>query len=227
MDRKINVGYFGMGLFTVVLIGILGLELWVMSDFIPWEKPEKKAVQTFQKKKEWNEKKEYLKYRDAESVPVLFQWDERWANEEYAGNYFAFSGCGPTALSMVSIYLTGNPQLNPQVIADFAMKEGYCENGNGSTWTLMSEGAVKLGLSVEELSLEEDVIKSQLKQKHPIICIMGRGDFTDQGHFIVLAGMKDGKIIVNDPNSRERSEKLWTFEELKGQIRNLWAFQKK
>ena len=51
------------------------------------------------------------------------------------------------------------------------------------------------------------------------------GDFTTEGHFIVLTGYENGEIKVNDPNCRTRST-LWDYEELQGQIRNLWVFEK-
>ncbi len=41
---------------------------------------------------------------------------------------------------------------------------------------------------------------------------MGKGHFTSSGHFIVLRGIKDGKILVADPSSYSRSEKLWDLE---------------
>ena len=53
---------------------------------------------------------------------------------------------------------------------------------------------------------------------------MGPGDFTATGHFLVLTGWEDGKFRINDPNSRENSERLWAYEEIQDQIRNLWAF---
>lgn len=58
-----------------------------------------------------------------------------------------------------------------------------------------------------------------------MICSMKPGDFTTQGHFIVLAGTEDGKIRVHDPNSRVRSETLWEYGRLQSQINNLWAFE--
>ena len=68
------------------------------------------------------------------------------------------------------------------------------------------------------------MIQEALEANIPIICIMGPGDFTDGGHFIVLSGWEDGKIRINDPNSTANSEKLWTYEEIKGQIRNMWEY---
>lgn len=41
---------------------------------------------------------------------------------------------------------------------------------------------------------------------------MRPGDFTTIGHFILLTGVEDGKIKVNDPNSKIRSSKLWDYD---------------
>ena len=58
-----------------------------------------------------------------------------------------------------------------------------------------------------------------------IICILGPGDFTTTGHFIVLTGVdENGGIIVNDPNSIINSKKSWDIEQLMHQIRNLWSY---
>ena len=59
----------------------------------------------------------------------------------------------------------------------------------------------------------------------PIICAMGPGDFTSSGHYIVLVGVEDGLLRVNDPNSRENSGKLWKFEDIESQFRNLWVIR--
>ena len=81
-----------------------------------------------------------------------------------------------------------------------------------------------LGLSSKELALDESSMISALDNDHPIICIMGAGDFTDSGHYIVLSDYEDGEFVVCDPNSKERSEKTWSFDTLSYQIKNLWEF---
>ena len=162
-------------------------------------------------------------YLNSENVPLLLQWDERWGYHKYGSSVMGLSGCGPTCLSMVSVYLLGDKSLDPGYIADFSTRYGYCVPGNGSSWTLISEGGEKLGLEVTELPLDENVIKNNLNDGKPIICVMGPGDFTETGHFIVMTGIEDGKIKVNDPNSRQRSEKLWEYSDIENQIRNLWA----
>lgn len=55
---------------------------------------------------------------------------------------------------------------------------------------------------------------------------MKQGDFTTDGHFIVLTGMADGKIQVHDSNSKERSSRTWDYTTLEPQIENLWSFTK-
>ena len=42
-----------------------------------------------------------------------------------------------------------------------------------------------------------------------VVAIMSPGHFTTGGHFIVLRGVKDGKILVADPASTKRSQQEW------------------
>ena len=71
--------------------------------------------------------------------------------------------------------------------------------------------------------MSESIIIDNLKAGNPIICVMGKGDFTSTGHFIVMRKYENGKIWVNDPNSYENSEKGWEYDRIKSQIKNLWA----
>lgn len=164
-------------------------------------------------------------YQDTSTVPLLMQWDQQWGYETYSGNLFGLTGCGPTCLSMVAIYLSGDTTMNPAWMGEFATQHGYVSEGNGSAWTLFSEGGRELGFDVTEIPLDEQRIIKNLQVGNPIVVSMGKGDFTTTGHFIVMTGYTDGKIQVNDPNSRANSEKLWSFDNIKGQIKNLWVFR--
>lgn len=157
------------------------------------------------------------------SVPLLLQWDKRWGYKRYSGEMMALSGCGPTTLSMAASYLLGDETLSPAYIAMFSELNGYASYKNGTSWTLMSEGAVKLGLSSEEVPLWESSMADALCENKLIICAMGEGDFTSSGHFILLSGYEDGMFSVCDPNSVERSGRLWSYDRLSGQIRGMWA----
>lgn len=158
-------------------------------------------------------------------IPLFLQWDERWGYQEYGSDMLAITGCGPTCLSMVYCGLTGKTDKNPLEMARFSEEQGYYSDGIGTSWTLMSQGAIQLGLNVQEIPLTAQLIIDQLNAGHPVICTMGPGDFTDSGHYIVLLQVNDnGSIAINDPNSPQNSEKSWDLEQLMGQMKNLWAY---
>lgn len=157
-------------------------------------------------------------------IPLLLQWDQRWGYESYGESCIAVSGCGPTCLSMVYMGLTGDTTRTPKEMADFSNRRGYYSSA-GTAWELMETGAQALGLSVHTPVLTETAIKNALAAGHPVIMSLGPGDFTDEGHFIVVSGVaKNGDFIIRDPNSPKRSEKTWSADRLLPQVLNLWAF---
>lgn len=162
----------------------------------------------------------------AGTVPLLLQWDSRWGYQSYGSGLIGYTGCGPTCLSMVALCLTGNASYDPLTVARYAQQAGYYVEGTGTSWELMSDGCAHFGLAAEELPLDEGRMASALAAGMPLICAMGPGDFTDNGHFIVVTGYDGAGFSIRDPNSPQRSARTWSFEELSGQIRNLWAFSK-
>lgn len=169
---------------------------------------------------------EVFRVEDWDTVPLLMQFDPRWGYEKYGSDYLAITGCGPTCLAMAGLYLTGEESMRPDRIAGFAERNGYYAGGYGSSWTLISEGAEQLGLTATELPLVKKKIVDALEGGCPVILAMGPGDFTSAGHYIVLTGVEEGAFRVNDPNSHANSQRTWTYEELEGQIRNIWAIDK-
>lgn len=162
-------------------------------------------------------------WESRDTVPLFLQWDRMWGYEPYGSDCVGVTGCGPTCLAMVGYYLTGDENMTPDQVAKFAESNGYYESGYGSSWTLISQGAQELGLTVQELPLVKSKITNALDAGTPVILALGPGTFTSTGHYIVLTGTENGFFRVNDPNSRERSGMLWSYEELEGQIRNIWA----
>ena len=159
------------------------------------------------------------------TYPLLLQYDPRWGYAFYGDDVIAVNGCGPTCLSMVIAGLTGKNTITPYTIASYAEQQGYYAPDSGTSWSLMSDGAAHFGIIGEELTLSRSARENALSSGQPIICSMRPGDFTTTGHFIVITGLKDGKFIIKDPNSKERSNQLWDYQTLEHQISNLWAFQ--
>lgn len=160
---------------------------------------------------------------DLSSVPELYQWDTRWGYASYAGNYLGLSGCGPTCLSMAAIYLTGDTSLNPLYVADYAAANGYCYDGQGTAWALFTDGAAGLGVTSQELPLTQALIDSSLSQGKLVALVLGPGDFTDSGHFILITGQTSDGYTVLDPNDPANNQKTWSYSRLAPQIKDLWA----
>lgn len=158
-------------------------------------------------------------------VPLLLQYDERWGYGVYGDNVLAVNGCGPTAVAMVVAGLTGRNDVTPYEVAQFSYREGYYSKRSGTSWRLLTEGVKSYGIEGTSIVLDKKVMMMELEKGHPIILSMRKGDFTSTGHFIVVTGVKDDKFIVNDSNSRDRSNRLWDYETLSYQIKNLWAFK--
>ena len=173
----------------------------------------------------WQETEIDLSGYSRDTVPLFLQWDPMWGYETYGSGCIGQIGCGPSCLAMAGYYLTGEERFNPKAVAEFSEENGYYASGYGSSWTLISEGGEELGLSVQELPLVQQKLVDTLEEGTPIILAMGKGDFTSAGHYVVLTGVENGLFHINDPNSRVRSRMLWSYNQLEGQIRNIWAIR--
>ena len=100
-------------------------------------------------------------------------------------------------------------------------------DGNNKTRSLLittaGASAAESALAGLVLPNDENVMVSALESGKKIILVMGPGDFTSSGHYIVLTDYSDGAFTVNDPYSTENSNKKWTYEKIKSQIKNIWA----
>ncbi len=166
-----------------------------------------------------------LEASELEGIPLFIQWDKRWGYNAYGNDVVGLSGCGPTCLSMVIVGLTKNQDATPDKLADYATEHGYYEQNAGTKWSFMDEAASAYGVKGYYIYLNKDTMQEELAAGHPIVCAMRSGNFTSQGHFIVIAGMEGDKFRVHDPNSIERSRQLWDYDTLQYQISAIWAFK--
>ncbi len=159
-------------------------------------------------------------------IPIFYQWTSTWGYAKYGEEQIAIDGCGPTCLAMVAVGLTGDTSYTPKKVADISMEIGTYLPDTGTTWDLMEKGPAQMGFQSWQMkSWSASAILQELESGHPVICSMKEGTFTTQGHFIVLAGVtEDGKVLVNDPNSKVRTQTKWDAQELLDQTKGMWAF---
>lgn len=159
------------------------------------------------------------------TVPLFQQWDKRWGYVTYGNNIIAINGCGPTCLSMVYTGLMGKGNYTPADMAGFCIENNYFDQESGTSWSLMLDGAKKLGLDSQRVEVSKKSMKRRLKEGKPVIASMEPGDFTTTGHFIVLTGLtEEGKVDVNDPNNIANSKKQWDLDTLVKQTKAAWSY---
>ena len=159
------------------------------------------------------------------NVPHLYQWDRRWGNTVYSSAAFGLTGCGPTSLAMVYQGIKNTADKNPHDLAVIAEERGYMSQYEGTAGAFFTDMAGELGLNCEELYPTSDSITEALKAGKVVIANLGPGSFTEHGHFFVLTGLtSDGKVIINDPYSFERSSQTWDADTIANESITLYSY---
>ena len=157
-----------------------------------------------------------LQSKGAHDIVYYMQSDARWGNAYYGGtDTMEVYACGPTSMSMVVSSLT-DINIDPVQMANWANQNGYWYPKSGSLHSLIPDAAMAFGLSsegVENTPEAKQKISTALQEGKLVVTLMGKGQFTKTGHFIVLRGItSEGKILVADPASKERTNKEWDID---------------
>lgn len=152
-------------------------------------------------------------------TPYFIQWDNRWAYNKLGNRNIGISGCGPTSMAMILSRLKKDNSITPDKIAKDA--QNYMGN-EGISWNFFYDGAKKYDYKIEDVALNEEAMKKAL-EKGPLLVSVNRGYFTLFGHIFVIDSYKDGKFIINDPNSLRNSKIEWTFDQISNQIVKIWS----
>lgn len=147
---------------------------------------------------------------NAKDVVYFSQYDSRWGGLMYGKtNTIAGAGCGPTSLAICVSTLTNKTVLPPE-ICDWSVRTGHRCEGSGSYHSLIPDGAAHYNVPCRGIGRSKAALVKALQDGKLVIAIMSAGHFTRGGHFIVLRGITDdGRILVADCASYERSQKTW------------------
>jgi hypothetical protein len=163
-----------------------------------------------------------------DGVPFFLQWDKRWAFLNCGKKtVMATSGCGPACLSMLICYYTKENAKNPHEVAEFSKANKYYTENVGTSERLFTVGAAEFSLKAEQIPVKPGTARSYLQQDKMIVALMRAGDFTKNGHYIIIKGCDGGETFyVNDPNSVINTKKSWNSRTLFRQIGKMWAVYK-
>ena len=139
------------------------------------------------------------------------------------GSTIANAGCGPTSMAMVATFLTGETH-DPVEVANWSYNRGYHIPNNGTAWSFFGAISKAYGLDCEQSGVSSSKIKDSLSNGKMIIMNVGPGTFTKGGHYIVLKGLtSDGKVIVSDPASRQRTDKAYDMGVFLNEGKGMWS----
>lgn len=164
--------------------------------------------------------------------PILFlQTDNRWGNEIYSINNnssqtIATSGCGPTSMAIVLNYYIDD-SITPLQTALYAMNNGYRTYQNGTSWLYFETIANEYDLEFLQTSSSKEVLNWMNTKDDPlIICSMGPGLWTSNGHFIVLWKIENNMVYINDPASVAEERNKNSYNKLVSQCKQYFCFNK-
>lgn len=144
------------------------------------------------------------------SFAVLYTWDKRWGNLDYADGTFAVTGSGPTVLSIASMGLTGKSTQTPDAVATTVAEANDATGDAGMSADFVANGLKGIGLKSREYTASGDNIISALKDGSPLVMMVKAKTITPEAHWILITGVnEDGSLNIIDPTCTDASTRTW------------------
>lgn len=168
------------------------------------------------------------------------QCDPRWGGIDYSTKGektdICESGCGTTSAAMIlSTFLHRN--ISPAEISKWSLEHGYKALKQGTYYSFFQAVGRQYGVSAVQLNyknlrkqpseiVQSDVIE-RLSKGQLIVACMGKGLWTNNGHYIVLYDVDVAKDIayVNDPASTNPQRTRGSWKRLKKEVKYYFAFE--
>lgn len=175
-----------------------------------------------------------------QKVVSYMQCDPRWGGIDYSApgekTDVCESGCGPTSVAMIlSTFLHRN--ISPAVISKWSLANGFKALKQGTYYSFFAAVGREYGIPATQLNyrnlrkypsemVHSDVIE-RLSKGQLIVACMGRGNWTNNGHYIVLYDVDVTRDIayVNDPASTLHARTRGSWKQLKKEVKYYFAFE--
>lgn len=150
------------------------------------------------------------------SYPLLYDWDSRWGNADYAGTALAITGSGPTTFAMAYYGLTGKTDKTPATFAADATEKNYTTTDTiGTTADFFSYEADQSGISCKQYSSPSaSTLTTILETKGTVVVVQlkaGLGGTSTGAHWALVVNQnEDGSVTLYDPASSVNSSHTWS-----------------
>lgn len=149
------------------------------------------------------------------SVPIMYQWDERWGYTPYCGEPLGFTGCGVTVASMATLSLTGNTAWTPAAAARLATALGETDQGTNTTFFTSPGFTSNTGVEGTLLDDGQDAFIDALNNHELVALSVKPATLARGAHWVLAVGVNpDGTVNIHDPNSVANTTRTWDPAEL-------------
>ena len=177
------------------------------------------------------------------SKPVSYlQTDKRWSAVSYSApgerTTIGRSGCGPTAAAMV-VASWKDKKETPVEANAWAVQKGYKAIQNGTYHSFFKPYGAAHGLTITQITscsvqsmsaanaaaAHEKALEA-IKRGDLVICLMGKGNWTSSGHYILWYDYDGTNVYINDPASTKAARLKNTLKLLQSQVKHYWICTK-
>ncbi|MBE6035463.1 MAG: hypothetical protein E7222_12305 [Clostridiales bacterium] len=174
--------------------------------------------------------------------PIYYlQTDHRWAEIDYSAKgektTIGESGCGPSCMAMIIATLR-DPTVTPIETSVWALKYGYKALRQGTYYSYFAAAGAEYDISVIRVNTTNLYGRNSIQTKRThlkaaeaiksgnwIIACMGKGNWTQSGHYVLAYQIKDDKVYINDPQST-KSERICADVGLwQSQVKYYWIVE--
>lgn len=163
--------------------------------------------------------------------PISFlQYDTQWGDIPYTScsnsrQTIGNSGCGPTAMAMV-IHYYADETITPIETAKYAVENGYRTYNSGTAHGFFGSMAKKYNIEYLDTYSSAEAFEWMKTKTDPlIICSMGPGLWTNNGHFILVWDIdENSNVYINDPASTQEYRIKNSFTNLTNSSKRYFCF---
>ena len=156
------------------------------------------------------------------------QYDSRWASVMYSnhndkGQTIKNSGCGPTAMANI-IATWFDPTVTPVDMCQLAVQLGCRTYNDGTSWAYFDKVAGMWPFGGYQRSGNTSAAIDALGKGALVVALMGKGYWTNAGHYITLWDCDGANTYACDPGSSTRKQS--SIDIFRAQSRQYFIFFK-
>lgn len=166
------------------------------------------------------------------------QNNTKWGSNTYAvdgeTSTIKSAGCGPTAMADVLAAIV-SPYIDPLTCASWARQHGYKVYKSGTSYNYPVTQGAAYGVTVRRINTANVYGNTKaaahaqalqaLQDGNWVIACMGKGLWTNSGHYVVAYGFSGGMVWINDPASTKAARACNTWTLFSSQAKYYWVVE--